>query len=217
MRILPADFYARSTAEVARELLGKVLEVGETRGIIVEVEAYLGRDDPASHAFARITPRNRLMYEVPGRAYIYFSYGNHWCMNAVAHDGVAGAVLLRAVQPWQGTTGMAKRRHATVEVADPLPPEAALQRLPAAVRNLTSGPGKLTQAVGIGPEHNGHALQEKPLRILDGGDVLPPFDIATGPRVGISRAVDWPLRFWCLGNPFVSAMKGGPRRQTKTG
>lgn len=185
---LPRAFYLRPTAEVARDLLGKVLvhrtAAGEAAGRIVEVEAYLGQDDAASHAFRGPTPRARIMYEEGGRAYVYFSYGTHWCMNVVTEPrGRAGAVLVRALEPVLGIDIMKERR------------------LREAVLDLCSGPGKLAQALGIGAAENGADLVRSSLFLRAGA---PPREVAVSKRIGITRNAEAPLRFFEAGNPFVS-------------
>ena len=178
---LPAEFYDRETALVARELLGAVLEcrtrAGVTRGRIVETEAYLGPNDPACHAAAGITKRNRHLHGPPGTAYVYFIYGVHWCVNAVTRElGHGSAVLIRAVEPVQGLPLMRRRRGNTPD------------------RDLANGPGKLCQALGIDGRHNGTSLVRGAVRILRGDPVSGQEVLAT-PRIGISKAASWPLRF----------------------
>ncbi len=175
-------FLARPAEEVAPDLLGAVLEstVGGalTRGRIVEVEAYIGPHDPASHAAERIgrTERNRVMFGPAGLAYVYRSYGIHWCVNVVTGSlDHPEAVLIRALEPLDGTEAMARRRRRTSD--------------------LCSGPGRLSQALAITGDLDGHDLSTPPL-VLRSGDRIPSDRILRGPRVGISRAVDWPLRFW---------------------
>lgn len=194
-RALPRRFYLRPTVEVARDLLGKVLRhethEGVAAGRIVEVEAYLGEADPASHAWRGPTPRARVMFEEGGRAYVYFSYGAHWCMNVVTEEeGTAGAVLIRALEPIEGLDLMRARRGRAV------------------VHELCSGPGKLTQALAIDREQNRADLVRSSLTVRDGP---PPAAIAASPRIGVSRAREALLRFYEPGNPHVSA-KGGGRR-----
>lgn len=187
-------FFARPVLTVARELLGHLLvhdsPDGRTVGRIVETEAYRGRDDPASHAY-RLTPRSRIMAGPPGRAYVYFTYGNHYCVNVVAEpEGTAGAVLLRAVEPLEGIELMARRRGLTSAsgAVDP--------------RLLASGPGRLTQAMGIGRQHNDGDLTAAPLFIAHGRPGL--FVVRAGPRVGIREGTERPWRFIIQGNPYVS-------------
>ncbi|MES1258247.1 MAG: DNA-3-methyladenine glycosylase [Acidobacteriota bacterium] len=185
--ILPRGFYARDAVVVARDLLGKVLVHGEARGIIVETEAYLGGDDLASHSAAGITNRTRVIFGPPGHAYVYLSYGMHECLNIVAEpEGKAGCVLIRALEPVGGLEVMRSRRRAA-----------------RSDRDLTSGPGKLTQAMGITRAHYGADLTSGELTVhapLGEGN----FDIEVTPRVGISKCEDWPLRFLIRGNRFVS-------------
>jgi DNA-3-methyladenine glycosylase len=185
---LPRSFFARHTLEVARDLLGRYLvhetSGGRLIGQIVEVEAYRGPRDPASHAY-RMTPRSKIMWGRPGTAYVYFTYGNHYCMNVVTErEGVAGAVLLRALEPIEGIEEMAKRRG----TAD--------------VNLLASGPGRLTEAMNIGPKQNGVDLTDGSLYIARGHRAA--LRIRTGPRIGIRTAVDRPWRFYMAGHPCVS-------------
>lgn len=177
---------------VAPHLLGLTLTVGERSGKIVEVEAYEGTDDPASHAYRGPTPRTAVMFGPPGRLYVYLSYGVHWCANIVCHpDGVAGAVLLRAVEPLTGVSRMWANR-----------PAARRER------DLASGPGKLCAALGITADHNGIDLLDdtSPVRLTRPDDhrVVDDGALALGPRIGISRAVDRPWRFGLAGNPHLS-------------
>ncbi len=193
MRPLGARFYDRPTERVARDLLGRVLEctVGRVicRGRIVETEAYLGEDDPACHAAAGRTPRTEVMYWAPGTAYVYFVYGMHWCANAVTRrEGLPSAVLIRAVEPLEGIEAMRRRRGGISRDTD-----------------LTSGPARLCQAMGItGPRHHGASLVTSAFRILDASPVARR-QIAVTPRIGVNVAADWPLRFLVRDNPFVSA------------
>lgn len=195
-RSLPQSFFARETSLVARDLLGAVLlsRAGgvETGGRIVETEAYLGADDPGSHAATRgITARNRVMYGPPGRAYVYFTYGMHHMLNLVTEvDGVAGAVLVRAIEPLFGLDAMMARREGRAGPA------------------LTSGPARLTEALGVTLDLNGEAL---------GGmlDVLePPYqveNVGVSGRVGLARGHELPLRFFIRDDPYVSRGRIGPR------
>ncbi len=182
------------TTSAARALLGAVLEhrtdEGVTAGRIVETEAYLC-DDPACHASRGETPRNRPMFGPPGRAYIYLIYGMHRCFNVVTGPvGTGEAVLIRALEPLVGLDLMRQRR--------------GLED----VRNLCNGPGKLVQALGLGPDHNALRLSQGPLRLLaaDSYPVSRPVaaPIIAGPRIGISVAMDIPLRFYPAGNSWVS-------------
>jgi DNA-3-methyladenine glycosylase len=180
---LTRDFFARSVHELAPELIGATLLVDGVGGTIVEVEAY-DEDDPASHGFGGRTPRTASMFGPPGRAYVYRSYGIHWCLNLVcAEEGRAEAVLVRALEPRRGLDEMRGRRG--VE----------------AVRALCSGPGKLCQALGITRAHDGLPLDEPPFELF-ARESEPP--LALGPRIGITRAVEQPWRYGLAGSPFLS-------------
>lgn len=201
---LERDFFGRPTLLVARQLLGHLLvhctAEGVTAGRIVETEAYLGPNDPASHAYRR-TPRSEVMWGPPGYAYVYFTYGNHFCINVVTEtEGVAGAVLIRALEPLEGIELMRHRRG--IEEA----------------RLLCSGPGRLTQAMAITGAHNGVDLCAPPLYIARGG-LRPDERIACSGRVGIARAAGWPWRFYIEGNPHVSRGRTTlpPRRRRRHG
>ncbi|MGI8756940.1 MAG: DNA-3-methyladenine glycosylase [Acidimicrobiales bacterium] len=188
-RRLPAGFYARHPLDVAPQLLNKVLVSGDRAGRIVEVEAYCGPDDPASHAYRGPTARTATMFGPPGHLYVYFSYGMHWCANVVTHEpGQVGAVLLRALAPVRGVDAMRAVR-------------------PAARRDLdlANGPAKLTQALGIDGRHDGLDLRrgEHAIAVVDDG-VAPPTTATTGPRVGISVATDRPWRFSVPEDPYRS-------------
>jgi DNA-3-methyladenine glycosylase len=193
-RILPRTFYNKPAVEVARDLLGKLLVHGETSGIIVETEAYLGVDDLAAHAAAGITPRTRVIFGPPGHAYVYLSYGIHECLNLVAEpEGQAGCVLIRALEPVDGIDVMRRRRAVTSE------------------RELTSGPGKLTEALGISRAQNGLDVTRGELVVR--AFAMPAFEIELSPRIGISKSVDLELRFSIPGNRFVSQnKKSWPRK-----
>jgi DNA-3-methyladenine glycosylase len=190
---LPADLFLRPAPEVARALLGarlvSTIDGQRAAGVIVETEAYLGRDDPASHAATRsgLTPRNRAMFGPPGHAYVYRSYGMHWCMNVVT--GVVGdpqAVLLRGLDPLEGEDLMKLRRAGRVP--------------------LSSGPGRLCEALGVTDALYGHELSRAPLELLRGWEVPDSLIEITG-RVGVSAARDWPLRYLVAGSPGVSAAR----------
>lgn len=188
MQPLSVDFYARDTEQVAKELLGKLLvhmtEEGTTLGKIVETEAYL-KDDPACHASRGMTPRNSVMFGPPGRAYVYFTYGMHYCFNTVtATEGVGEAVLIRAVEPLEGLDLMRKRR--------------GRDRL----HELCAGPARLVQAFGITKEHNKTDLTRGPLFIASSDEPTP--EIYTTTRIGIKEGADLPLRFYIQGNKFIS-------------
>lgn len=200
---LPASFFDRETEIVSRELLGAVLWCrtleGVAAGRIVETEAYLGEHDPACHAAGPgLTDRTRPLYGAPGIAYVYFIYGVHWCFNAVTREhGQPSAVLVRALEPVEGLSLMRSRR-----------PVAKTDR------DLTNGPGKLCAALGIGLQHNGIPLQEPPLMITR-GIAYPDEAIVTAPRIGVSKAEDWPLRWYVAASECVSvkarARDQGPR------
>jgi DNA-3-methyladenine glycosylase len=190
--VLPATFYARGAAEVARDLLGSLLvsEIGGVRveSVVVETEAYVGPDDEASHAHRRFgrTARNAVMFGAPGIAYVYRIYGMHWCLNAVTGpEGHPAAVLLRAARVERGLEAARGRRPGRT---DP---------------QLLRGPGNLCRGLAVGGEHNHHPLTAPPLWIAAGVPV-PDSRVRNGPRIGISRAADLPLRFWVDGEPAVS-------------
>ena len=183
---LPADFYARPVLEVARDLVGCVVRYGRGAGTIVETEAYHD-SEPASHAFVGLTPRTQTLFGPPGTAYIYRSYGVHAMLNAVCEDEQTGAgVLIRALEPTAGIAAMRARR--------------GLER----PEDLCSGPGKLTQALGLGLERNGTSLVTGPVRIEARAADVPPPAIVVGTRIGITRAVELPWRFCAAGNRCVS-------------
>jgi DNA-3-methyladenine glycosylase len=188
---LPVAFFSRPAEVVAADLLGMVVvsRIGgqRTEGVIVETEAYLGYDDPASHGYLhRRNARNEALFGPPGSWYVYLSYGMHWCSNLVCQEaGHASAVLLRALQPTVGLGIMRRRRG---EVPD---------------RDLCSGPGKLCQALGIDRELDGKRMARSPVV------VRPPtrreeIQISVTPRIGITKAADWPLRFCVAGSAWVS-------------
>jgi len=189
--VLAAEFYDRDTRLVARALLGAVLEShtpeGVASGRIVETEAYLGADDPACHAVAGVTDRTRHLHGPPGIAYVYRIYGAHWCFNAKTEpEGRGSAVLVRAVEPLDGVALMRRRRTRAAQE-----------------RDLTNGPGKLCEALGITGALNGVPLDQPPLVIRAGGAV-PDRDVIVTPRIGITRAADLPLRWFERDSPFVS-------------
>jgi DNA-3-methyladenine glycosylase len=204
-RILGPEFYARETVTVARELLGCVLVStagGQTTsGRIVETEAYLGAGDPGSHAATRgITVRNAVMYGPPGRAYVYFTYGNHHMLNIVTEpEGTAGAVLVRALEPIEGIDVMMRRR--------------MLGRAPGsslAVRDLANGPGKLAAALGVDLAANGAPLDgSATLSVFRRGGPIPP--VARSGRIGLSSGHEAELRFYIQGDRHVSAARPGRR------
>ena len=188
---LPARFYDRPTELVARELLGTVLECttpdGVTRARIVETEAYIGPDDPACHAAAGLTRRTEHLFGPPGRAYVYFIYGMYWCFNAVTRErGHGAAVLVRGVHPMAGVDVMRRRRSRTHRD-----------------RDLTNGPGKLCLAMGIVGAMNGTSLRNGPI-VIRAGDAVDDSDVVVTPRIGITHAAEWPLRFLVRDDPYVS-------------
>ena len=178
MKIIPRSFYARDTVDVARDLLGKLLvrKIGEKiiSGIIIETEAYRYEDDPASHSFSGITERNKAMFGQVGHAYVYFTYGMHYCMNAVAKDDgyKAGAVLLRALKPKDGLSFMVKQRN--------------IEK----ISNLTNGPAKLTQALQITKKQYNVDLTEHSALFIAEGIKIKKSDVVEKPRVGIKKATD---------------------------
>lgn len=198
-RPLPRSFFARSAEVLAPELLGRwlVRELPGERLVLrlVEVEAYLGRDDPASHAFRGETPRNRTMFGEPGHLYVYLIYGLHHCLNVVAGAlGVPHAVLLRAAEVVEGEESMALRRGV---------------ELPAKPGSIAGGPGRLGRALGVDRGLDGTCLLTGSLR-LSNGQPAPAAEIARGPRVGVDYAGDaagWPLRFAIDGHPDVSGRR----------
>jgi DNA-3-methyladenine glycosylase len=183
---LERDFYARSVHEVARELLGCTVRHAGAAGRIVETESY-HMDEPACHAYAGVTSRSRTLFGPPGRAYVYFSYGVHSLLNAVCEEeGVGAAVLIRALEPVEGIDLMRARR--------------GLGR----VEDLSSGPGKLTQALGIGLGLNGSSLIDGPIEVLARETGARPPRIVLGERIGITKAADLPWRFCDADSRHVS-------------
>ncbi|PYX10526.1 MAG: DNA-3-methyladenine glycosylase [Acidobacteria bacterium] len=200
-RRLPREFYARDPREVSRDLLGKVLlrsdDTGLRMGRIVELEAYLGEDDPAAHAAAGKTLRNAVLFGPPGHSYVYFIYGNHYCFNvSCLPDGIAGGVLFRALEPLIGIAEMARARGLSDN---------------GNLRLLTSGPGRMAEAFGITRERdNGKDVTSTKSDLWIADDSYRPTQIVTTTRIGITKAAKLPLRFLIAGNPFVS----GPRTTT---
>ena len=181
--MLRTDFFARSVHDVAPDLIGVTLLVDGIGGRIVEAEAY-DHEDPASHGYRGRTERNASMFGPPGHAYVYRSYGIHWCLNLVCEEeGVANAVLIRALEPTYGLDEMRRRRG----VDDP--------------RLLCSGPGKLCQALGVTREHDGLPLDRPPfeLRPREGH-----VEVVAGPRIGITRAAEFPWRYAETGSRYLS-------------
>ncbi len=198
-RPLPLSFYRRGTAEVARDLLGRELwrrlsDGTLLAGRIVETEAYFGPGDPASHARRR-TPRSEVMYGPPGRAYVYFTYGMHHCLNVVCEEpGVAGAVLLRALEPLVGLEVMARLRGPAVrEESGGIRP-----------RLLCSGPARLTRALEVDRRLNGSLLTGPELWIARGTGVLADTAVVRTPRIGVRQAMSRRARFVLRGSPFLS-------------
>jgi DNA-3-methyladenine glycosylase len=200
---LPKSFYDRPTETVARELLGAILEChtpdGVASGRIVETEAYLGEHDLACHAAAGKTTRTAPLYGPPGIAYVYFIYGMYWCFNAVTRaEHEPSAVLIRAIEPVEGTELMRRRRPKVRRDVD-----------------LTNGPGKLCLALGIDGALNWGSLQRPPL-LIRAGEPVADADVVITPRIGITQSADWPLR-WCVrDSAYVSktprtTRKAGPR------
>lgn len=188
---LARAFYERDTVRVARELLGTILvrTNGHTvlRGVIVEAEAYRGEGDPASHAYRGPTKRNAVMFGPAGHAYVYFTYGMHYCLNVTTEPtGNPGAVLIRAAQPTSAIEQMKKRRR-----TDQL-------------RGLANGPAKLTQAFAVSRSLNGHDLTLGKKLFIVKGDSVEPLDIASTSRIGIRVGLEKPWRFFIRENPFVS-------------
>ena len=180
---LKRAFFGRSVHQVARDLIGATFLVNGVGGTIVEVEAY-HHTDPAAHSYRGPTPRNRVMFGPPGFAYVYRSYGIHWCVNFVCEqEGSASAVLIRALEPTHGLAAMRRRRN----LED--------------VRALCSGPGKLCEALGINIAHNGLRLDQPPIALF-ARPVKP--TIVSGVRIGITKAVDLPWRYGLQGSKFLS-------------
>jgi DNA-3-methyladenine glycosylase len=180
---LRREFFARSVHEVAPELLGATLLVAGAGGTIVEVEAY-DHEDPAAHGYRGLTARNASMFGPPGHAYVYRSYGIHWCLNLVCEEqGSASAVLVRALEPLEQIELMRERR--------------GLED----VRLLCAGPGRLCQALGVTREHDGRPLDEPPFELRP--RTSDP-TVVTGPRIGITQAADRPWRYGVAGSPFLS-------------
>ena len=192
---LPVSFFDRPADVVARELLGALVVSRMGRSLtsarIVETEAYLGYRDPASHGYLhRRNERNAALFGPPGSWYVYLSYGIHWCANLVCEaEGTASAVLLRALEPVEGIEAMRRRRGRTED------------------RELCSGPGKLCQALGITRGLDGRMMADSAV-VVEPAVVALPFDVESTPRIGITKAADWPLRFLVRGNRHVSGRVG---------
>jgi DNA-3-methyladenine glycosylase len=196
--VVERSFYERSVVEVARGLLGKALVLGPCAGRIVEVEAYLGLEDRAAHAWRGRTKRTDVLFGPPGHAYVYFIYGMYECLNLVAEpEGQPGCVLIRALEPLSGIAVMRDRRPAVRSVPE-----------------LCAGPGRLTLAMGITRKLYGADVTNGPLVVRE-GSLGRGEQIAAGPRIGIQHCADWPLRFWIEGNASVSRVRVGQRRRTR--
>jgi DNA-3-methyladenine glycosylase len=182
LKPLPRSFFARSVHTVAPDLIGATLLFKGVGGVIVEVEAY-HHTDPAAHSFGGRTERNAVMFGPPGYAYVYRSYGIHWCLNFVCEpEGVASAVLIRALAPTHGLAVMRRRRGVTDE------------------RLLCSGPGRLSEALGITDAQYGLPLDNPPFEILARADDV---EVAVGPRIGLTKAIEHPWRYGLSGSRFV--------------
>jgi len=180
---LDRAFFARSVHQVAPDLIGATLTVEGVGGRIVEVEAY-HHTDPAAHSYRGPTPRNAVMFGPPGYAYVYRSYGIHWCLNFVCEpEGSASAVLIRAIEPLEGLAKMRRRRRLMDE------------------RLLCSGPGRLAQAMGVTDKHNGLALDRRPFELIARRDKP---EVVAGVRIGITKAVELPWRYGLKGSRFRS-------------
>ncbi len=190
MKVLARSFYDKDTVDVARDLIGKILvrkiDGHIISGIIVETEAYRYKDDPASHTYGGMTERNKAMFGPVGRAYVYFTYGMHYCVNAVAksQDYEAGAVLLRSLVPQQGMDFMSRQRKTDV------------------ISNLTNGPAKLTQALMITKKEYGNDLTKKSNLYITDGFEIKKSEILAGPRIGIKKAMDKMWNFKTTKNVF---------------
>jgi len=183
---LGIEFFERSVHDVARDLIGCGLRFNGVGGAIVEVEAY-ERDDPACHAYVGLTPRTATLFGPPGRAYVYLSYGIHSCLNFVCEPkGEAAAVLIRALEPRWGIEEMRRRRGRED------------------LRDLCSGPGKLTEALGIGLDMDRAPLNEPPFEVREPDDEWADVDVGCGPRIGVTRAADLPWRFCARDSRYLS-------------
>ncbi|WP_083630706.1 DNA-3-methyladenine glycosylase [Sulfobacillus thermosulfidooxidans] len=205
------EFFDLPTHELARRLLGMICvhdtPLGRTAGRIIEVEMYKGPWDKAAHSYGgKMTERTRVMYGPPGHAYVYFIYGMHYCLNVVSGPvGYPEAILIRALEPVEGLDIMAKRRQ--------IRHLGSMRQ----ICQLTNGPGKLAQALGITREHYGLPLYNSPLTLYHDQDPLPSSQIAAGPRINVSyaqEAADFPWRFWIVDHPCLSVKT--PAQKTKT-
>jgi DNA-3-methyladenine glycosylase len=190
--MLPREFFARSVHEVAPELIGVTLLVNGVGGPIVEAEAYQSAVDPSAHGFRGRTPRNASMFGPPGHAYVYRSYGIHWCLNLVCEEeGSAAAVLIRGLEPAHGVEVMQQRRG----LLDP--------------RLLCAGPGRLCQALGVTRDDDGLALDEPPFELLPADSARA---VVAAPRIGISVGTELPWRYCAAGSPYLSRPLPSPSR-----
>lgn len=201
---LPRTFYERPTLDVARDLIGKTLyrsaPDGVTAGVIVETEAYVAAIDPSAHGYRGKTQRNATMFGPPGHAYVYFTYGMHFCLNVVTEDvDVAAAVLLRALEPTVGIEIMRSRRGK--HIAD---------------RDLARGPGRLCAAMALAIADNGQDLEGHALWIAETPGFPSDAPVLATPRIGITQAVDWPWRFVLAGSPWASGRKTAKPATTDT-
>jgi DNA-3-methyladenine glycosylase len=215
--VLPRQFYNRDPVLVARELLGKLLIRREGRkllaGRIVEDEAYLGAKDPAAHAYSGRTPRNAVLFGPPGHAYVYFIYGNHYCLNvSCMPEGYGEGVLLRAMEPVAGIEDMAKARGLDIPTLPPTPgarmghPDSLWR--PSQLRLISSGPGRMSEALGITRERdNAKDLTSRRSDLWFADDGYRPEKILATPRIGIKKAIAEPLRFVVAGNLYVSGKR----------
>ncbi len=192
MKSLSKEFFNRNTVKVAKDLLGKIIEYDNVSGMIVETEAYRGYPDEASHA-AKRTPRSAIMFDTHGFFYVYFVYGNYFCLNMTCEDGRPGAVLVRALEPLTGIGAMAKRRGIRAGNKKELTQKQLV--------SLANGPGKLCQALGITKALNNTAVGDK-MKVYGGG--MKQFRITCATRVGIKKAVQLKWRFYIKDNLFVS-------------
>ncbi|HET8592896.1 MAG TPA: DNA-3-methyladenine glycosylase [Solirubrobacterales bacterium] len=202
MNPLGRGFFDRCVHEVARELIGCRIGVGETAGVIVETEAYEA-SDPACHAYVGRTARNEVLFGPPGRAYVYLSYGIHSLLNAVAEpEGSAAAVLIRALEPTEGVALMRQRRRRNARAG------ASATRFK--LEELCSGPGKLTEALGVGLSLNGADLLAPPFRVSARDPAWGGRKVVAAPRIGITKAADLPWRYCAAGSRYVSRPWPGP-------
>ncbi len=213
MTLLKAEFFNRDPRRVARALLGKLLVRKTPHGILagrlVETEAYLGAGDAAAHSAAGRTPRNSVLFGPPGFAYVYFIYGNHYCLNvSCLPDGIAGGVLFRALEPVAGIEKMAQARGVKLSASDmriPARKESLDRKQLLTLRKISSGPGRMCEALAVTRKRdNGKSFvsSRSDLQIVDDG--YRARHVTVGPRIGVSKSADRPLRYLIAGNPYVS-------------